>query len=158
MQKAVGTGVKIALTLLMVFTLVVQLVFAPLAIGEVTRVHPQTGWIAAPAMVWAAVTIGCTQAILVAVWRLTTLASGEGIFTDAAFGWVRAMITAAGVMAALLGLAWLTLAALSWTPPLVMYGLLGGVLLAVTFLLVVVVMLGLLRRATALASELAQVV
>lgn len=158
MQMAAGTGVKTALTLLMVFTLVIEVVMVPLAIGEVTRTHPQTGWIAAPAMAWAVVTIGCAQVVLVAVWRLTTLASGEGIFTDAAFGWVRAMIAAAGAMAALLGLAWLALASLNWTPPLVMYGLLGGVLLAVAFLLVVVVMLGLLRRATALASELAQVV
>ena len=67
MQMAAGTGVKTALTLLMVFTLVIEVVMVPLAIGEVTRAHPQTGWIAAPAMAWAVVTIGCAQVVLLHV-------------------------------------------------------------------------------------------
>ncbi|MFT3875719.1 MAG: DUF2975 domain-containing protein [Propioniciclava sp.] len=158
MRKMTSVGVKIALALLVGFTVLIEALFVPLGIEQITQVYPETGRVAVPAFVWAVLTLACAQAILVILWRLTALASGDGIFTETAFTWVRAMIGFAYAMAALLAAAWLALAALTWTPPLVMYGLLGAGLLAVAFALVVAVMLGLLRRATALATEMAQVV
>lgn len=158
MQKFTGAGVKVALVLLFGFTLVVEAVFVPLALGQAAQAFPEVTPVVVPAAIWAVLTIGCAQAILVSVWRLTTLASGDGIFTGAAFGWVRAMIGFACAATALLAAAWFFLAARGWTPPLVMYGLVGAGLVAAAFALVVAVMLGLLRRATMLASEMAQVV
>ncbi|KAA9135838.1 DUF2975 domain-containing protein [Microbacterium caowuchunii] len=116
---------------------------------------------AAPLAVAGILTIACGETVLVALWILLSQVRRGSIFTPRAFGWVDTMI-AAGVVATALALAVTTLVALVLEPPLDAPGLVvmagGLVVLSATFVLLMVVMRGLLRTATAMQAELAEVV
>jgi hypothetical protein len=103
----------------------------------------------------------CFQVVLVAIWLLLSMVRRGAIFSRRAFRWVDVII-AAGVVATALLLGFAALVYLEIEPPLDAPGLvliaLGAVVGGGAFVLLMVVMRGLLRSATSLQSELAEVV
>ena len=101
------------------------------------------------------------EAVLVALWALLSMVRRGGIFSDRAFRWVDVII-AAGVaatamLAVLAGYLIVTVALPADAPGLIL--ICGGLVVAgAAFVLLMLVMRGLLRSATALQSELAEVV
>lgn len=120
--------------------------------------HPAWG---VPLAVAGILAITCGQVVLVALWALLSQVRHGSIFTPRAFRWVDAMV-ASGVVATALTIAVCVLVAAVIEPPLDAPGLVaisgGFVILSAAFVLLVLVMRGLLRVATEMRSELAEVV
>lgn len=110
----------------------------------------------------AGIAVGvCFEVALAATWVLLSMVSRGAIFTESAFQWVDAIIgaslTALGLVLAFGAHAVFVLQPRLNTPNI---GLVAGatVICGTTFVLLVVVMRGLLRSATNLRSELAEVI
>lgn len=111
--------------------------------------------------------VGCVECVLVAMWRLLTLACGDAVFTGRALRWDNAVtaavcVDACAVTAAVCVDAWAGL--LSGSAAHAVSGMLwgaslaGALVLEVLFVLVMVVLRVLLLRATAQRDELAGVI
>lgn len=103
----------------------------------------------------------CFQVALVAVWVLLSMVRRDAIFSEHAFRWVD-VITAVGAVATILLLGLAAHLYYVVNPILDAPGLIaitgGAALFGAAFVLLMVVMRGLLRAATTLQSELAEVV
>lgn len=103
----------------------------------------------------------CVEVALVAIWVLLSMVNRDAIFSDRAFRWVDVII-GAGVVAMGLAIAVAVHMYFVVEPRLDAPGLIvlagTGVLGAASFVALMIVMRGLLRSATALQGELAEVV
>ncbi len=107
--------------------------------------------------------VACVQVALVALWMLLAMVERESIFSPRAFRWIDTIIGAA--LAATL-LAFATAAHLTFAPSRVdgmdtlslWLGSIVCVGVGVAFMMLMVVMRGLLRKATNLETEMAEVV
>lgn len=117
--------------------------------------------IAVPYAFCGILTIACGQVVLVAIWALLSRVRRDAIFSERAYRWVD-VILAAGITATATLLALAVHVAVVVEPPLDAPGLtafaFGAVVCAAAFVLLMIVMRGLLRSATGLRSELAEVV
>ena len=158
MNRAVILALRVLIVVLLVGMLFGQLRFLPVVVandlrengaGEVAVLYPALG----------IALIACAEAVLIAVWALLSMVRKDAIFSERAFRWVD-VIVVAGVAATALTLFFLL--HWNWIAPEVPPGILGivtGVVLGfATFVLLMLVMRGLLRKATALRSELDEVV
>ncbi|MGP3938191.1 MULTISPECIES: DUF2975 domain-containing protein [Streptomyces] len=142
-----------------------QIVVIPTtAADEVDRFPPYAPF-AAPYVTVAIVGVACVQVALVAVWMLLAMVRRGAIFTPMAFRWVDAII-GSSVVATLLAVGVTGHLALTDIPSpddgMEVIGALGGavvaVVMGVSFAMIMVIMRSLLRKATDLQSELAEVV
>ncbi|WP_150308072.1 DUF2975 domain-containing protein [Planctomonas psychrotolerans] len=103
----------------------------------------------------------CAEAALFAIWQLLSMVRRDAIFTPRAFRWVD-LIIGAGLVVTVILLALSVYVFVVILPIEDAPGLLaitgGAALCAAAFVLLMVVMRGLLRSATSLRSELAEVV
>ncbi|MFF3632005.1 DUF2975 domain-containing protein [Streptomyces sp. NPDC002164] len=135
------------------------------AADEVDRFPPYAPF-AAPYATVAIIGVACVQVALVAVWMLLTMVRRDAIFTPRAFRWVDTVIGSSAV-ATLLALGvtgHLTLAEIP-TPDDDNMAVLGALFAAMAsvgvgtaFVMLIVIMRGLLRKATDLETEIAEVV
>ncbi|MEV5599612.1 DUF2975 domain-containing protein [Streptomyces sp. NPDC052496] len=134
------------------------------AADEVDRFPPYAAF-AVPYVVVAIVGVACVQVALVAVWMLLTMVERDAIFTPRAFRWVDVIIGAA-VLATLLAAGVTAHLAVAEIPSpddgMDVIGALATAVVAVgvgaAFAMLVVVMRSLLRKATDLETEMAEVV
>ncbi|MGW8375052.1 DUF2975 domain-containing protein [Streptomyces sp. ODS28] len=132
--------------------------------GEVDSFPPYAPY-AVPYAALAILGVACVQVGLVAVWMLLAMVRRDALFTPSAFRWVDVLI-AASVVATLLALgAGGHLATASLPSPgggMDVESALGAALacaaVGAAFAMLLVVMRGLLRKATALETEMAAVV
>jgi hypothetical protein len=155
MSTAVINVLRFILILLVLCALAVQ---GLIVVGLATQLDPKapptllmiygTGVIAAMASI---------EVALVAVWVLLSMVRQDVIFDLRAFRWV-SVITAAGPVASLpIAAICMHFGEVDDAPGLILVG--GGIALAgAAFSLLMLVMRGLLRKATMLRSELAEVV
>jgi hypothetical protein len=105
--------------------------------------------------------VACVQVALLGIWALLSMVRRDAIFADRAFRWVDVII-GAGTVATALTLALAVHLYFVVEPILDAPGLiaitLGGTICGGAFVLLMVVMRGLLRRATSFRSELDEVV
>lgn len=152
-------ALRVALILLLLGAVLGQTVIIPtLAAGEAAR-WPEVAHLAVPYAILVIAAVACVELALFALWVLLTMVQRGAIFTERAFRWVDVIIYSA------LAASVLTLAA-----PAHLLGAVGvggpGVVLffgataigGIAFVLLMLVMRGLLRTATTLESELAEVV
>ncbi|MEU9499027.1 DUF2975 domain-containing protein [Streptomyces sp. NPDC048196] len=142
-----------------------QIVVIPTtAADEVDRFPPYAPF-ATPYVTVAIVGVACVQAALVAVWRLLTMVRRDALFSPPAFRWVD-LIIGASVVATLLALGVTGHLALADIPSpddgMAVLGALAAALAGVgvgaAFAMLVVILRGLLRKATDLRAEMAEVV
>ncbi|MET9759321.1 DUF2975 domain-containing protein [Streptomyces sp. NPDC006372] len=142
-----------------------QIVVIPTtAADEVDRFPPYAPY-AAPYVTVAIVGVVCVQVALAAVWMLLTMVQRDAIFTPRAFRWVDVIIGAAGVATLLaLGVAGHLAVAPIPSPDdgmdveSALATATACVAVGAAFAMLMVVMRSLLRKATNLQSELAEVV
>ncbi|GAB2809463.1 DUF2975 domain-containing protein [Streptomyces daliensis] len=142
-----------------------QIVVIPtVAADEVDRFPPYAPF-AAPYVTVAILGVACVQVALVAVWMLLSMVEREAIFTPTAFRWVDVIIGSSTV-ATLLALGVTGHLAVATIPSPddgmdVMSALAAAtacVAVGAAFAMLVVIMRGLLRKATDLQTEMAEVV
>jgi hypothetical protein len=158
MAKATRIGVKALVVLLVALGVVVEALMASAATGPLRESQADLDGLVVPVAVWVVAETLCAQAVLAIIWRLTSMTASDAIFDPRAFALVRAMIALAAVATALAVAASLGLAVAGITPPAVMIALVGVAAFCAALCLVLVTLLGLLRRAAASHAELAEVV
>ncbi|MFF9654098.1 DUF2975 domain-containing protein [Streptomyces sp. NPDC014622] len=159
---ALRAGIIAAITL----GLFGQFVVIPTTAADEVDRFPAYAPFAAPYAIVAIIGVACIQVALVAVWMLLTMVRRDAIFTPRAFRWVDTVIGSSAV-ATLLALGvtgHLTLAEIP-TPDDDNMAVLGALFAALAsagvgaaFVMLIVIMRGLLRKATDLETEIAEVV
>ncbi|OUE26732.1 DUF2975 domain-containing protein [Clavibacter michiganensis] len=147
MARITRLGAKTLLAVLIALAAVVQALMVAAAAGPLGDSEADLDGLVVPVAAWIVAVALCAQVVCVLVWRLTTLAGGDGIYEARAFRFVRGIIAATAVATALGVAAFCALALAAITPPAVMIALLGAVALGGAACLVLVIMLALLRRA-----------
>lgn len=158
MRDAVIVATKALIVLLFAVVLLCQVWAVPEIAASFARSAPEFAALRLPGVLMVGALLVCVEVVLVCVWRLLSLTAQNEIFDEAAFRWVDAVIAAVGA-------AWLLIIAglaVLWQagaggPAIALAGLLA-LITAAGLALVVVVMRGLLRSATALRREMSEVV
>ena len=159
MNRLFVLALRVVLVLLFLGALFAQMWLIPQFSRDVADNVPELAYLAAPyAVLWIAVAV-CAQVALVAVWVLLSRIRRGAIFSDRAFFWVDGIIGAGALATALVaGFEFHLLGIVDAGGPPLGILLTGMVLAGAAFVLVMLVMRGLLRQATALQSELEEVV
>lgn len=159
MHPALNVALRILLVVFFLGALVIQAVFLPLFAVEAARELPEVAYLQIPYLVLTIGMVACVQVALVAIWRLLTLVRRSTIFSVRAFRWVDVIIGAALTASAIaIGILVHLSVFINAGPPIVVLALFATATVGLTVTLLVVVMRGLLRQATALEGELAEVV
>lgn len=151
---------RILIILIGIISLFGQIVIVPFIAYGIAD-DAQLSYLGAPYTVLGIIAIACVQVALLSVWVLLSLVHREVIFTAKAFRWVNAII-GAGAIATLISIGLTFHIYFVLEPPLDAPGLIvlsgGFAACGMAFVLLMVVMRQLLQRATALKSEMDEVV
>lgn len=148
---------KVLLALFFVGLVVLQAMSLPGSLAHMVEEDPSTAPIRWPLFAVLLTGLVCVQVVVVCTWRLLDLVRDDRIFDDRAFPWVDGII-AAVCLAWLLLVGLLVWAGATADDPGVPVVLTGMVLASGVLGLLMVVMRALLRQATALRTEMAQVI
>lgn len=145
------------LALLFALLLMLQWFSFPGEFREFARNNPDDAGLRWPLTLFVGVLILCVQVVVVCTFRLLSMVRQDVIFTEQALRWVDVIVGAVGIgwLIAAAGAAWAVSGMDGPGTPLL---ILVVLLVAAAFALVVVVMRELLRRASELRSELAEVI
>jgi hypothetical protein len=149
---------KALIVVLIALLLLCQVVVLPDMARSLAGMYPELAYLQVPGVVIGVIFTLCAEVVLVCVWRLLTLVGADSIFTPRAFAWVDVALWAV-VGATVLVVA--TLFYLFTAPagsPAVVLLLLLGVVVGAGLSLLVVVLRGLLRKASQLEADLSEVV
>ncbi len=140
-------------------TVFAQTLIIPVAAAHQAAVWPEVAHLRWPYTAAAVAAVACVQVALVAIWALLAKVEHDQVFTDRAFAWVSLIIGAAVAATALsVGVAAHLLFVEGVGGPGVVLGLVAVLVGGSTFALLMTVMRGLLRTATSMRGELAEVV
>lgn len=155
MSPALIQALRVALLLTGLGTLTTQVILAATARkASLAGAAPVPGLLHVIVVVLA---IGCVQVGLVATWALLSKVRRDAIFDERAFRWVPVLALSGLAAGILTGAVCAHVGELDDAPGLILIGAGLGVA-GIAFALLMTVMLGLLRNATALRHELEQVV
>lgn len=158
MQHAAVIGTKAAIVLLLLSTLVIEILIIPVFIFDLAQSFPEFAWLRWPGIIGGVLLCLCVQFALICVWKLLPMTETDQIFDGSAFPWVNRMLGATTTFTIAVvagGLALLAVDAAN--PGVLIIGVLafgGGS--GITLLLLV--MRGLLVRASDLSREMAEVI
>lgn len=154
MNSLAVLALRVVLVLIVLCMVLGQVFLVPVVAADLANTYPEMADLRAPYTVVVNLGLGCVQIALVAVWVLLSMVRGNAIFTARAFAFVDLIIGAAGLatlLAAGLGLhAFGAMRIWQAVLPLGATVIVGG-----AFVLLMLILRGLLRRATALERELA---
>jgi hypothetical protein len=148
---------KIFLVVLFGILVLFQTMSLPGQFAHMAKESPDFAYLRWPATAVTVFWVLCVQLVIVATWRLLTLVQNDRIFSDAALGWVDAIVWAIGAAWAVLVGVFLYVGFHADDPglPLLLFLLTVG--LTVLGLLMVV-MRALLRQATTLRTDMEAVI
>ena len=140
-------------------TVFAQILVIPLVADDQAAMWPEVGYLRWPYTAAALAAVVCVQVALVAIWALLGKVEHDEVFDDRSFGWVDLIIGAA-VAATVLsaGMAAHLLFVERVGGPGVILGLAAVLVGGSTFALLMTVMRGLLRTATTMRGDLAEIV
>lgn len=158
MNHRLARVLQVVVVLAVVGLVLAQVVVVPVVSGWAARAYPEFAWARWPLAIPLIATLACVQVALLATWRLLGQVAAEEIFSDNARRWVDLMLGA-------LGAAWVVACATTiWqtvenvSAPAIVLAELLGLLVGLAVLLLIVVLRGLLVRATDLKVEMDAVV
>lgn len=137
--------------------LALQVAVVPAQFAHQAQISPEHAHWQIPATVVTIFWIACLQAVIACTWGLLNLVARDRIFSDAATGWVNAILL-------IIAVAWGSLVAVlillaADIGNTIYHAMMGLALILVTAIgLLMVVMRALLRQATTLRTEMDQVV
>lgn len=158
MNRITIVSLKALIAMLLALLVLCQVAVVPAIASQMADRIPPLAYLQWPGVVAAALFVLCLQAALVCVWRLLTL-TREGIIFNARAFWYVDVILVAIIVATVVVFGSLVVitSAQAATPSIALLGVLGVVVGSLLALLVVVLR-GLLRTATQLEIDLAEVV
>lgn len=158
MNDRLARVLQVIVVLALLGLLLAQVVVVPVVSGWMAEAYPEFAWARWPLAVPLIAVLACVQVALLATWQLLGQVADEEIFSGRGRRWVDlilAALTAAWVVALLTTL-WQT--GQNVSAPWIVLAELLGLLVGVAFLLLMVVLRGLLLRATELQVEMDAVV
>ena len=158
MHRTAIVTLKTLILVLMALLLVCQVAVVPAVAQQMVDRSPQLGYLQVPGII---VTVGfllCVQVALVCVWRLLSLVRASIIFSDTAFTYVNIVLGLVALATLLIVGSFITLAIAGAASPSVTILCWLGIVVGSGLSLLVVVMRGLLRQASQLERDLAEVV
>lgn len=158
MQRLAILGTKVAIAIVFAATLLGQIFLIPAVADQAVYNFPEVAQLRTPAVAWAVVVVICAQVLLLCVWRLLSMVATESIFTESAFRYVNVVIGSCWAAAILIVLGYGGLLATGWLTGPSWVWLATGATISAGVALLVIVMKGLLRKASQLEREMAEVV
>lgn len=158
MQRAAVVGSKAVIVAILTISLAGQTLVIPLVADETVRMYPEAAYLRLPGIVGCVAIVACAQVALVCVWRLLSMVARESIFQPSAFRLVSTIIGSAFAATLLFVAAFAILLIADAASPGVMIMILTGAVTGAGLTLLLVVMRGLLKKATELEQDLAEVV
>lgn len=159
MSRAVVAGLRVLLVIIFTGGVLAQVWFFPTLAGEVAAREPVVAWLRWPLLAVVVLVIVGVQLALVALWVLLAMVESDSVFSPRAYAWVDVIIAAAVVDTVLV--VGVNLFLSSWVhanPPAVFLGLGALAVCGAAFALLMGVMKGLLRKASAMTVELSEVI
>jgi hypothetical protein len=159
MNRLTVLALRVLLVLLFLGGLLAQTWFIPQFAVHMAGVYPEVSFLAVPYAALSIAIVACGQLVFIALWVLLSRVRRGAIFTERAFRWVDLIIVAGSVATAFVFAIEIHLLGIVDVGPPALGVLLTGVVIAgAAFVLLMLVMRGLLRSATTLQDELAEVV
>ena len=158
MSNIIQVSTKVAFIVLLAFSVLLEVVILPLLVEEALIAGGGDHALLPFIIVWGVLVVLPFQVMIVIAWRLTTFTRDKRIFSAEAERLVRALVAMPVITAVLMFIGFIAANVLGYTPPIVMFGLLGAMSFALTIGLVLITMRRLLARATTLSHEMDQVV
>lgn len=158
MNDRLARVLQVIVALALLGLLFAQVVVVPVVSGWMAEAYPEFAWARWPLAAPLIAALACVQIALLATWQLLGQVADKEIFSGSGRRWVDLILgalTAAWVIALITTL-WQTRQNVS--APWIFLAELLGLLIVVAFLLFVVVLRGLLLRATELQVEMDAVV
>ncbi|PQZ87309.1 hypothetical protein CQ018_17770 [Arthrobacter sp. MYb227] len=159
MNRSVISVLRVLLALVFLLLLLGQVIVIPSLVAESAIAFPEVVFLAAPYTFISISAIACVQLAVLATWVLLSRVEQDSIFSERALGWVNtiiASIVTATILLVFAGLHMLVVVQ-AGGPGIFLATCAAGIGGAATVLLIIV-MRGLLRNATTLESEMAEVV
>lgn len=135
-----------------------QIVVLPQTAAGMAAVYPEFAQLRVPGVAIGVVFALCAQVLLVCVWRLLSLVRVGAIFSDRSFVWVDVALGAVAVATLLVVGALVILQIAGASPPSISLLCLIGIVVGAGLSLLIVVLRGLLRKASQLEQDLSEVV
>lgn len=158
MTSRLARVLQVVVVVFVLGLLLAQVVIVPVVSGWMAAAYPEFAWARWPLAIPLIAVLACVQVTLVATWELLDQVADEEIFSGSARRWVDLMLGA-------LGAAWaIAFATTIWqtvqnvSAPWIVLAELLGLLVGLAVVLLIVVLRGLLIRATDLKVEMDAVV
>lgn len=158
MQHAAVAGSKAAIVVILALLLLAQVVLIPLQAAQTVQMFPEVEYLRIPGIVGCIAIVACVQFALICVWSLLSMVAKGSIFQPSAFRVVNTIIGCIIAATCLLVAAFVILTVANAMPPGVVIMLVMGITGGAGLALLLVVMRGLLRKATGLDQDLAEVI
>ncbi|TFD57661.1 DUF2975 domain-containing protein [Cryobacterium suzukii] len=158
MHRTAIITLKTLILALIALLLACQVFVIPAVAQQMVEKSPQLGYLQVPGIV---VTVGfllCVQVALACVWRLLSLVRASIIFRENAFRYVNIILGIVALATLLILGSFITLAVAGVASPSVIMLCSLGIVVGSGLALMIVVMRGLLRKASQLERDLAEVV
>jgi hypothetical protein len=157
MHSTVSVALKALIVVMILIMLAGQIWVIPGVGAQTAMWYPDFAYLQLPGIVIAITFLLCVQLALVCVWRLLSLVRASSIFSPDAFKWVDVILALVIIATLLILTSFITLTAVGISSPANVLCILG-VILGSGFALLVVVLRGLLRKASQLEQDLSEVV
>jgi len=158
MHRTAIATLKALIVVMILLILACQAFIVPGVAEQTALMNPEFAFLKVPGILITVAFLLCVQLALVCVWRLLSLVRGSVIFSQDAFKWVDGILVLVVAATLLILGSFITLQAVGVASGSVNVICALGVILGAGFALLVVVLRGLLRKASQLEQDLAEVV
>ncbi len=158
MNRTTIVVLQVLITVLIALLLFCQFFVIPVTVSALAKTYPEFAHLVVPGIIVGGVFALCAEVLLVCVWRLIILVRVDSIFSERAFVWVDVAIGAVALATVLVVTALVVLTTAGASPPSIALLCLIGAIVGAGLSLLLVVLRGLLRKASQLEQDLAEVV
>lgn len=158
MNRTTIIVLKVLIAILIALLVFCQLFVIPATVASLAQTYPEFAHLVVPGIIVGGIFALCAEVLLACVWRLITLVGVDSIFTERSFVWVDVSIAAVATATVLVVTALVILTTAGASPPSIALLCLIGAIVGAGLSLLLVVMRGLLRKASQLEHDLSEVV
>lgn len=158
MQRSTIVLLKGLIAVLLLLLLACQIFIVPIVAAQSAWRYHEIAYLQIPGLVIGVLFLVCVQIVLICVWRLLSLIREDAIFTERAFREVDVSLWSVAFATLLVAVALVTLSASGVMNGSITLLCVLGIVVGGGLSLLIVVLRGLLRKATQLEQDLSEVV
>lgn len=158
MQRTTILALKALIVVLLAMLLLAQVYIVPLVAAQSAWRYHEISYLQVPGIIIGILFLACVQAVLLCVWQLLSLVGRDAIFSERAFPWVDVSLGAVLAATVLVIVTFITLTAAGVSNGSISLLCVLGIVVGAGLSLLIVVLRGLLRKASQLEHDLSEVV